>query len=518
MGERYQALMRVARLPLDDSAEDGLLAECLDQITQCRQEAAAYRAEPGLTGATRDAALSWLDEYDQVLARRAEALQGSKGQHDQARDVMRQARDKANELPVQLMSRGEKAVFATEPELLLEDGTRVSGRAYAAALERERDEERELQAEAILSEMNSSMQAIPPDPPPIDTSEIDSSGTGEAAGGVPGARGSRGAGASGMTGPGGGWASSAGTSSAGAAHVGSSAVAAGSGLVGAAVLANRATAGATSGSSHWARPVPTGRLVTDPAELSHKKLSEMSVHPPMSSDGSTRGYVPPSILDRDDPRWSASHVPDGFEDRAGTSRAGMLVGGVLGAGASALAARGATSGLSGLSLSGSGAAGLVGRVPGTGMLGTGSLSSTVGSASAGASSPTSAGIAGQTGAGQSGAGRAGAGQTGAAQTGRVSPVTGAGRLGTSGTASVSTSSTSTAGSGTQASSASRGMMAPHAGGSGQGRDRDRATLVGYDVQRLDEGSPQEHTAGDSAAAGSAAALSPLHCEDSGEEW
>ena len=234
-----------------------------------------------------------------------------------------------------------------------------------------------------------------------------------------------------------------------------------------------------------------------------------------------RDYVPPSILDRDDPRWSASHVPDGFEDRAGTSRAGMLVGGVLGAGASALAARGAASGLSGLSglsLSGSGAAGLVGRVPGTGMLGTGSLSSTVGSASAGAGSPTSAGIAGQTGAGQSGAGRAGAGQTGAAQTGRVSPVTGAGRLGTSGTAPVSTSSTSTAGSGTQASSASRGMMAPHAGGSGQGRDRDRATLVGYDVQRLDDGSPQEHTAGDSAAAGSASALTPLHSEDSGEEW
>ncbi|MDN6565654.1 MAG: hypothetical protein L0K65_01195 [Actinomyces sp.] len=483
MGERYQALMRVARLPLDDSAEDGLLAECLDQITQCRQEAAAYRAEPGLTGATRDAALSWLDEYDRVLARRAEALQGSKGQHDQARDVMRQARDKANELPVQLMSRGEKAVFATEPELLLEDGTRVSGRAYAAALERERDEERELQAEAILSEMNSSMQAIPPDPPPIDTSEIDSSGTGEAAGGVPGARGSRGAGASGTTGPGGGWASSA-----GAAHVGSSAVAASSGLVGAAVLANRATAGATSGSSHWARPVPTGRLVTDPAELTHKKLSEMSVHPPMSSDGSTRGYVPPSILDRDDPRWSESHVPDGFEDRAGTSRAGMLVGGVLGAGASALAARGATSGLSGLSLSGSGAAGLVGRVPGTGMLGTGSLSSTVGSASAGAGSPTSAGIAGQMGAGQSGT--------------TASPA----------------SSAATARSGPQASSASRGMMAPHAGGSRQGRDRDRATLVGYDVQRLDDGSFQEHTAGDSAAAGSASALTPLHSEDSGEEW
>jgi hypothetical protein len=163
MGERYQALMRVARLPLDDSAEDGLLAECLDQIAQCRQEAAAYRAEPGLTGATRDAALSWLDEYDQVLAQRAESLQGSKGQHDQARDVMRQARDKANELPVQLMSRGERAVLASEPELLLQDGTRVSGSAYAAALVRERDEDREHEAEAILTEMNSTVAAIPPD-------------------------------------------------------------------------------------------------------------------------------------------------------------------------------------------------------------------------------------------------------------------------------------------------------------------------------------------------------------------
>lgn len=75
----------------------------------------------------------------------------------------------------------------------------------------------------------------------------------------------------------------------------------------------------------------------------------------------------------------------------------------------------------------------------------------------------------------------------------------------------------TAGPGGGASSASRAMMAPHASGSGQGWERDRATLVGHDVLRLDEGSAQEHGGGDSAAAVSAAALSPLHSEDTGEE-
>ena len=480
MGEYYNRLTQVAHLDYDDSAEQAKYTEVLTAIADIRALAESFRSEPGMTGQTATAALAWLAQYEADLSAKEAELQTLVDRHELARAAMTAAKAEFGTLAPALLTPFESRHLAANRPFLV-GGREVSGDTYVNELRAQRDAERDLAAKKILDAMNAEVagqSALLHTRLPEKTVDA----PGPSGGGSPAAP---------------------------------------------RRTVSPTPTGGGSGSGSWGiapgiTPVPGGTPTPapQPDPVPGAPDAPAPVGPVTIPNGPTEGYVPPSVLDPDDPRWSDTYVPSGFPVPSGTGgEAGVIVGGMIGMGATALASRAlansALSGSSALALqaaAGSGnasalgaygsAAGTAGRVPGGGML---SSPATANAARAGA---TVRGVAAENaaaaGSGGRGSSTAASGRSAGARAGRGS-------------------TTSATGNAAGARSA-RGSAGPlTTGAAAKGREKDKAKakdgieLIGYDVQRLDaEAGPIDP--GASIGAGSSAELGPVPDLDGGERW
>ncbi len=481
MGTYYTRLTEVAHRSYDDSGDSDTYTEIVDRIAECRRLATEFTSDPGMTGKTATAALTWLAEYQTELTAKEADLKAMVDRHDLARAAMEKAKQQHSSLAPALLSPFESKVLPANGPYLV-NGTEISGSAYVAQLRAERDVAREAAAKKILDTMNDAVE----DQASRLHEPVDNTPDAPIVPGRPSGSGSR-----------------------------------------TATTSNRPGASVHLGviqSPSYTSPVLTPGEPTIPTP---SPVTPPLVTTPIGSTGPVNGYVPPSVLDADDSRWQDTYTVPGISLGA---ESGALVGGVIGIGAAALAARALASGLAGSSAlalqtaAGAGSAsalgsysvglgGAAGRVPGGGLL----------------SSPASAArseAAAATGAARWGRGTTAAGEeAGLAQGGRG---TGGGRSGSAGGRGAVDSGDraargmSGAGRDTAGRSGRGGVGKEATAGAGNGRGdkakrKQGSTLIGYDVQRLDD----EAAAVDLGAAGGAgdsAQLAPLADSDAGDRW
>lgn len=452
MGQYYERLREVAGLDYDDSAEADAYASALAAIAEIRALAAEFRSDPGMTGQTATAALTWLATYEADLDAKETELSTMVQRHELARSAMSAAKSGFGTLSPTLLTPFESRYLAVNGPFVV-GGREISGATYVNTLRAQRDAERDLAAKRILDAMNTEVELqrtlIHTS---IESSDVDDpAGAGNGSGTRP-------------TVPGGG--------------------------------TSPAMKSPTATLVTCTAPTPVGPppSVTCPAPTPDDQSPDLSSPDP---DGPIQGYVPPSVTQPDDPRWSVGYTPPGVTPPGGVGagETGVIVGGVIGTAATVLASRAlATSGMSGASAlalqaaAGSGSAGGLGsagslsaaaRVPGGGL-----LTGPAAAARATSSQEAALGAAARPGA---------AGATAGANGGR-----------------------SNVGSGRAAGRDHRGLLG------GQSRKdkakrKEQAGLVGYTVQRLDaDDDPGE--AGRSAEAGSVAQLGPIADADAGDRW
>jgi hypothetical protein len=158
VGTYYDRLTKVAELDYaTDATEKAQYEKLLQSIEDCRSLAKEYCTDPGLSGETATAALSWLADYDTRLVARADALKAASLAHDDARAVMLQAKADHNKLSPRLLTPVEQsAVNVTEAVFTLA-GLSVVGKVWVEALTGEREDDREAASLDALTKMNESI-------------------------------------------------------------------------------------------------------------------------------------------------------------------------------------------------------------------------------------------------------------------------------------------------------------------------------------------------------------------------
>ena len=368
----------------------------------------------------------------------------------------------------------------------------ATGQAYIAALERQKNKEREDAAQAILDQLNeageshaSRIQESIPDP--YQESEQDPGGD-RGPGPLPGQP-RRNAGSPPPLGGGGG--------------VGVS--------------------GGGSGVNGWVRPSgdelgSVSNPITDPEDLSHIDLTRSPINARMTPNGPVGGHMPADVLNVDDPAWRAP---------APTGGGARIAGGTLVAGTAAGAA-------GGLLYRGGGGGHIVGMPAGTSLR--------PAAPAGGVLRPTTmpggaAGVAGQGRAGGAGGpavlGRGGVNGAVGTGSGAAGPRGGAGAagrggiVGTGGQSGARGGSSGVAGRGgagggrgaagsLRGGSGGRGGLAGLGSSSGRGDKKKETQRRNYDVVRID-GIEEQSSGNVGGGAGSADQLKPLS-RDSGEDW
>ncbi len=334
MGTYYDRLTKVAELDYaTDATEKAQYEKLLQSIEDCRSLAKEYCTDPGLSGETATAALSWLADYDTRLVARADALKAASLDHDNARAVMLQAKADHDKLSPDLLTPFEKSIAPGVLVVSIITGQLVTAAVATKLLTDQRENDREAASRDALKTMNESIQAT-------DTGFDDSTDLPDLSIKVP-------------------------------SSSSSSVPSVGSGSGGRKSSRSYLVGGGGAGVSSPPSLVGTPMVTADPSN-------------PLN------GYVPPPVTDAEDERWRQGYT---YTPGLGAGT-GAIVGGVMGLGATALAGRSlAARGLGG-SLSAGSAAALNGqlanggRAPGGGMLSNNSAAA-AGSQSAGGKSASS---------------------------------------------------------------------------------------------------------------------------------
>jgi len=333
VGTYYDRLTKVAELDYaTDATEKAQYEKLLQSIEDCRSLAKKYCTDPGLSGETATAALSWLADYDTRLVARADALKAAAQDHDDARAVMLQAKADHDKLSPDLLTPFEKSIAPGVMVVSIITGQLVTAAVATKLLTDQREENREAASLAALKTMNDSMVGY--------TGIVNPTGLPDLSIKVPSS------------------SSSSGPS-------------VGSGSGGRKSSRSYLVGGGGAGVSAPPSLVGTPIVTADPSN-------------PLN------GYVPPPVTDAEDERWRQGYT---YTPGLGAGT-GAIIGGVMGLGATALAARSLASSLSAGSLSAGSVAALNGqlanggRAPGGGMLSNNSAAA-AGSQSAGGKSASS---------------------------------------------------------------------------------------------------------------------------------
>ncbi len=507
----YDKLRAVSELRYDD-LDPETLADAKRAIENGRAEVARLKAslQSSAKGQTYDAAQEWLNLYEADIDQFEEATLRYEASHQMAREGMTEAKNQYGNLSTDLVDPATINFVANLPMVKLIDRyilpeAYISGLAVQANRRREQASRRALQkmgyelqgSESRMRETETEVKSND-----ISNESADSSFGGGIGGGVGGVSGG------GFVGSGGGFSSGGGFAAGGGGLAGSGAVlhnrALNPGLNAPGIPGGVAASPGAGVSGGYQRPPATGlgsraEPISDPEMLGDVDLYQTPINQRMTSDGPRGGYIPASVLDMDDSRWtSTAGLPGGGREMS--ARAGMLFGGALGGGA-ALGGRSSSGG--GVSGVGSSmGSGVGGRVPGTGVLrnafvsDAGSVTGTggVGGGLRGGSVAGMPGTAGTAGAGAAGVPGAGGAASGSGVAGRGGAAGGVGRT---------------------------GMVPMGAGGVGAGgREERRGGRVGYSVVRISDDEARPPTVvSEGMGAGNAESLKPLSLgNDDKDTW
>ena len=520
--ERLKAVIGLTAKPLasEDYEEDGRASTARTEVGDAKGTSEDFVVDLSVgESQTKTGADSWLSSFIASAKTHQEKITTAKARHLAVRESMSTAVTDGEQLSPVLLSESDVAASQQNPPLRLTsaDGKTVEytePTAYLTALEQQKNDKREAEAQTILDKLNqeadshvSEFQHQKDDYVPDAWRPAPAPEPGPQSGG--GEYGRR------------------------------------RGMSGGLVPTVGAETVAGSGASGWTSP-PAGELgsasnpISDPADLARYDLTTTPVNQRMTPNGPVGGHMPADVLNVNDPAWRPVPSSGGGARIAG----GVLVAGsAAGAAGAALSRGGGFAGIGGLAsgasgsalravapaggvlrpsaLPGGGVAGAVGgagRGGGAGVVGRGA--SGAGAVGRGGVAPVGSGAAGSAGGrGASGgvAGRGGvAGGRGAS--GGVAGRGGvAGGRGASGVTAVGRGA-SAGGRGASGGVAGRGGVAP-VGSGGVGDRREKKGQVrrrAYDVVRVDalEERGAQMMGG---AAGSADQLKPI-ARDADADW
>ena len=529
--ERLKNLMDMSRQPLgaEDRDEDTRVGDAHEEVGTAHQTSTEFISDESVgLSQTKEGANGWLSSYINDVNTHMQNMSTTKSHNLVVREQMsKKVVESRNLSPVliepelEYLRHSDETVTIADPNVAAKAGAvEVTGRAYIAALEAQRNEEREAEADKILTQLNADANAernsiykpmddfVPeawrpaPEPEPAPDPGPQSGG--------------------------GGYGRRRGMSGGLVPTVGAETV-------------------AGSGASGWTYP-PAGELgsvsnpISDPADLVRYDLTTTPVNQRMTPNGPVGGHMPADVLNVNDPAWRPVPSSGGGARIAG----GVLVAGsAAGAAGAALSYGGGFAGIGGLASGASGSAlravapaggvlrpsalpggGVAGAVGGAGRGGGAGVVGRGGVAPVGSGAAGSAGGRGATGgvAGRGGVSAAGRGTSGVGAVGRggVAPV-GSGAAGSAGgrggvAGGRATSGVTAVGRGASGGVAGRGGVAP-VGSGGVGDRREKKGQVrrrAYDVVRVDalEERGAQMMGG---AAGSADQLKPI-ARDADADW
>ena len=532
--ERLKAVIGLTARPLasEDYEEDGRASTARTEVGDAKGTSEDFVVDLSVgESQTKTGADSWLSSFIESAKTHQGKITTAKAHHLAVRESMSTAVTDGEQLSPVLLSESDVAASQQNPPLRLTsaDGKTVEytePTAYLTALEQQKNDKREAEAQTILDKLNQEADSH--------VSEFQHQKDDY----VPDA-----------------WKPRV-EGDAGSAPSPSPASSGGSrGLV------PTVRSGTGAGGGEWTSPAP-GELgsasnpISDPADLARYDLTTTPVNQRMTPNGPVGGHMPADVLNVNDPAWRA--VPSAAGGGARIAGGVLVAGSAAGAAGAALSYGGGFAGIGGLAsgasgsalravapaggvlrpsaLPGGGVAGAVGgagRGGGAGVVGRGGGAGAVGR---GGVAPVGSGASGTAGgrggvAGRGGVSAAGRGASGAAAVGRggVAPV-GSGASGTAGgrggvaggrggvAGGRATSGVTAVGRGASGGVAGRGGVAP-VGSGGVGDRREKKGQVrrrAYDVVRVDalEERGAQMMGG---AAGSADQLKPI-ARDADADW
>ena len=475
--ERLKALMSLSAEPLgaEDLSEDTRVGDAHSDVGVAKSGSEDFVADLSVgLSQTKEGADGWMSSFIVDAGRHLDTIESTKAHHLTLREQMsKKVVESRNLSPVliepelEYLRHSDETVTIADPNVAAKAGAvEVTGRAYIAALEAQRNEEREAEADKILTQLNADAYAekssiytpmddfVPEAWRPAPAPEPAPDPGPQSGGGGYGRR---------------------------------------RGMSGGLVPTVGAETVAGSGASGWTYP-PAGELgsvsnpISDPADLVRYDLTTTPVNQRMTPNGPVGGHMPADVLNVNDPAWRPVPSSGGGARIAG----GVLVAGsAAGAAGAALSYGGGFAGIGGLASGASGSA-LRAVAPAGGVLRPSAL--------------PGGGVAGAVG----GAGRGGG--AGVVGRGGVAPV-GSGAAGSAGGRGASAG-----GRGASGGVAGRGGVAP-VGSGGVGDRREKKGQVrrrAYDVVRVDalEERGAQMMGG---AAGSADQLKPI-ARDADADW
>ena len=531
--ERLKNLMDMSRQPLgaEDRDEDTRVGDAHEEVDTAHQTSTEFISDESVgLSQTKEGANGWLSSYINDVNTHMQKMSATKSHNLVVREQMsKKVVESRNLSPVliepelEYLRHSDETVTIADPNVAAKAGAvEVTGRAYIAALEAQRNEEREAEADKILTQLNADAHAekssiytpmddfVPEAWRPAPAPEPAPDPGPQSGGGGYGRR---------------------------------------RGMSGGLVPTVGAETVAGSGASGWTYP-PAGELgsvsnpISDPADLARYDLTTTPVNQRMTPNGPVGGHMPADVLNVNDPAWRA--VPSAAGGGARIAGGVLVAGSAAGAAGAALSYGGGFAGIGGLAsgasgsalravapaggvlrpsaLPGGGVAGAVGgagRGGGAGVVGRGGVApvGSGASGSAGGRGASAGGVAGRGGVSAAGRGASGAGAVGR---GGVAPV-GSGASGTAGgrggvAGGRATSGVTAVGRGASGGVAGRGGVAP-VGSGGVGDRREKKGQVrrrAYDVVRVDalEERGAQMMGG---AAGSADQLKPI-ASDADADW
>ena len=519
--ERLKAVIGLTARPLasEDYEEDERAGTARTEVGDAKGTSEDFVVDLSVgESQTKTGADSWLSSFIESAKTHQGKITTAKAHHLAVRESMSTAVTDGEQLSPVLLSESDVAASQQNPPLRLTsaDGKTVEytePTAYLTALEQQKNDKREAEAQTILDKLNQEADSH--------VSEFQHQKDDY----VPDA-----------------WKPRA-EGDAGSAPSPSPASSGGSrGLV------PTVRSGTGAGGGEWTSPAP-GELgsasnpISDPADLARYDLTTTPVNQRMTPNGPVGGHMPADVLNVNDPAWRA--VPSAAGGGARIAGGVLVAGSAAGAAGAALSYGGGFAGIGGLAsgasgsalravapaggvlrpsaLPGGGVAGAVGgagRGGGAGVVGRGGVAP-VGSGGAGSAGGrgASGGVAGRGGVSAAGRGASGAGAVGR---GGVAPV-GSGASGSAGgrggvAGGRATSGVTAVGRGASGGVAGRGGVAP-VGSGGVGDRREKKGQVrrrAYDVVRVDalEERGAQMMGG---AAGSADQLKPI-ARDADADW
>ena len=485
--ERLKAVIGLTARPLasEDYEEDGRASTARTEVGDAKGTSEDFVVDLSVgESQTKTGADSWLSSFIESAKTHQGKITTAKAHHLAVRESMSTAVTDGEQLSPVLLSESDVAASQQNPPLRLTsaDGKTVEytePTAYLTALEQQKNDKREAEAQTILDKLNQEADSH--------VSEFQHQKDDY----VPDA-----------------WKPRV-EGDAGSAPSPSPASSGGSrGLV------PTVRSGTGAGGGEWTSPAP-GELgsasnpISDPADLARYDLTTTPVNQRMTPNGPVGGHMPADVLNVNDPAWRA--VPSAAGGGARIA-GGVLVAGSAAAGAAgaALSYGGGFAGIGGLASGASGSA-LRAVAPAGGVLRPSALpGGGVAGAVGGAGRGGGAGVVGR------GGGAGAVGRGGVAPVGSGASGTAGGRGGVAG--GRATSGVTAVGRGASGGVAGRGGVAP-VGSGGVGDRREKKGQVrrrAYDVVRVDalEERGAQMMGG---AAGSADQLKPI-ARDADADW